>query len=229
MAPLLVFDLDGTLVDTAPDLMGTLNHVLGTHGLPAAPRDEIMPFISGGARRMIVAGAERAGTRLGEAELDRLFELFLEHYSANICVNSRPFPGTLAAMDRLEAAGWRFAVCTNKRTDTSRLLLSELGIMERFSALLGVDAVERKKPDPAHLLSTIEAAGGDAAACVMIGDSAADIAAAKGAKVPVIGVTFGYSDRPVAELSPDFLLSDYGDLTVELATGLIEGGARGAA
>ncbi|MBZ8134179.1 HAD-IA family hydrolase [Afifella sp. IM 167] len=229
MAPLLVFDLDGTLVDTAPDLMGTLNHVLETHGLPAAPAGEIMPFISGGARRMIVAGAARSGSSLEDVELDRLFELFLEHYSQNICVKSRAFPGVLAAMDRLEAAGWRFAVCTNKRTETSRLLLSKLGILERFAALLGVDAVERKKPDPGHLIATVEAAGGETGTTLMIGDSAADIGAAKAANVPVIGVTFGYSDRPVAELAPDFLLSDYAELTVALAERLLARKAHGAA
>ncbi|WP_026380695.1 HAD-IA family hydrolase [Afifella pfennigii] len=221
MNAILVFDLDGTLVDTAPDLMATLNHVLAQQGLPPAPAKEIMPFISGGARRMIAAGAARAGAIVEESQLDRLFELFLEHYGQNICVNSRPFPGVLEALDRLEEAGWGFAVCTNKRTDASRLLLEKLGIAPRFRAVLGVDAVERKKPDPGHLEATVAAAGGEIARAVMIGDSAADIGAARAAGVKVIGVSFGYSDRPIAELSPDDVLHHYRELTVARASALL--------
>ncbi|MCT8266593.1 phosphoglycolate phosphatase [Afifella sp. JA880] len=219
---LIVFDLDGTLVDTAPDLLATLDHILGRHGLPPAPRERIMPCISRGARAMIEEGLKLSGRKVAPKELDRLLEVFLAHYEEHICVESRPFPGLVSTLDTLEAEGWSFAVCTNKRVGMSKLLLDQLGLLNRFRAVLGADSVAKRKPDPAHLLETIEAAGGKPDAALMVGDSAADIAAARAAFVPVIGVPFGYTTKPMAELRPDVIIDSYSQLTPALAARLLE-------
>lgn len=211
-APLVVFDLDGTLADTAPDLIGTLNVLLAREGLPAMPTHEAGALIGAGARALISRGFAAAGRELVPERLDGLFEDFLVHYGENICVGTRLFPGVVAAMDALSADGYRLAVCTNKIERHSVVLLERLAIADRFVAICGRDTFPWFKPDPRHLTMTIEVAGGDPARTVMIGDSLTDIATAKAAKVPVVAVPFGYSDRPVAEYEPDILIDHFDEL-----------------
>lgn len=211
-APLVVFDLDGTLADTAPDLIGTLNVLLAREGLPAMPTQDAGALIGAGARALISRGFAAAGHELVPERLDALFEDFLVHYGENICVGTRLYPGVVAAMDALAADGFRLAVCTNKIERHSVVLLERLEIAERFVAICGRDTFPWFKPDPRHLTLTIEAAGGDPARTVMIGDSLTDIATAKAAKVPVVAVPFGYSDRPVAEYEPDILIEHFDEL-----------------
>ncbi|MFN3685819.1 HAD family hydrolase [Salinarimonas sp.] len=211
-APLVVFDLDGTLADTAPDLIGTLNVLLAREGLPTMPTHEAGALIGAGARALISRGFAAAGRELLPERLDALFEDFLVHYGENICVGTRLFPGVVAAMDALSADGFRLAVCTNKIERHSVALLERLAIADRFAAICGRDTFPWFKPDPRHLTLTIEAAGGDPARTVMIGDSLTDIATAKAARVPVVAVPFGYSDRPVAEYEPDILIDHFDEL-----------------
>jgi phosphoglycolate phosphatase len=215
--PVLVFDLDGTLIDTAPDLVDTLNVVLGREGLPPVPYDIARKLIGGGSRMMIRRGVEAEGRALAPAELDRLFADFIAHYSEHIAERSRPFPGLIEALDQLAASGWRFAVCTNKLERLSILLLEQLKLAERFVAICGQDTFGMPKPDPEVLRRTIAAAGGRLQDAIMIGDSGTDIRTARAAGVPVIAVDFGYTEQPVTELGPDRIISHFAQLPAAIA------------
>lgn len=208
----VVFDLDGTLIDTAPDLVDTLNVVFAREGLPPVPYDQARTMIGGGARRMIELGLKAEQRSCTVAELDRLFKDFIAYYSAHIADRSRPFPGLEAALDELTAQGCRFAVCTNKLESLSRLLLDALGLSPRFRAICGQDTFGIQKPNPEILRRTIAASGGDATHAVMIGDSANDIDTARAAGVPVVAVDFGYTEVPVSQLGPDRIISHFKDL-----------------
>lgn len=211
-APLLVFDLDGTLVDTAADLLDTLNGLLVREGLTPIPLSSVGAVVGAGARAMIERGFALNGLRPDGGTIDRLFVDFIARYGNNIAAKSRPYPGALAALDRFEAAGWGFAVCTNKTEALATRLISELGLAARFAAICGGDTFPVRKPAAAHLLGTIDRAGGDPARAVMVGDSRADIEAARNAGVPVVGVTFGYTDVPVADLGPDVVIDHFDGL-----------------
>lgn len=210
--PTLVFDLDGTLVDTAPDLMHALNAALRHEGLREMTLVESIPMIGAGARALLERGLIKLHAHRSKEEVDALFEIFLDHYTAHIADESRPYPGVLAAMDRFEAAGWRFAVCTNKLEGLSRSLLRAFGIEQRFAAVGGGDTFAFKKPDARALLETIALAGGDPATTIMVGDSDTDIATAKNAGIPVVAVDFGYTTIPVSELSPNRIIGHYDEL-----------------
>jgi phosphoglycolate phosphatase len=208
----VVFDLDGTLVDTAPDLVGATNHALADLGLAPVSAHLLRPWISFGARRMIVEALVHSGGTRPDTEVDRLLDVFLGYYEANIARESRPFPGAIEAISTLAGAGARLAVCTNKRESLSRALLNELDLDRHFHGLAGRDTFPVCKPHPDHLLGAIRLAGGDPARAVMIGDSAVDICTAKAAHVPVVAVSFGYTEIPVAELGPDRVIDHYNAL-----------------
>jgi len=208
----LVFDLDGTLVDTAPDLIAATNHVLAGIGLPGVSEHELRPLIGHGARFMVEHAMGPDAARLTDAERARLLDLFLDYYGRNIAVGSRPFEGTVAALDRFKAAGAKLAVCTNKNEKMSKVLLDALGMGQLFAAVAGRDTFAVFKPHPDHLLGTIRLAGGDATRAVMVGDSRIDIETAKAARVPVVAVSFGYTDKPVRELGPDRVIDHYDEL-----------------
>ena len=208
----VVFDLDGTLIDTAPDLVDTLNAVFAHEGLPPMPYAQARNMIGGGARRMLELGLQAEGRNRGVDELDRLFKIFLAHYAAHIADRSRPFPGLEAALDELSGRGCRFAVCTNKLESLSRLLLDTLDLSRRFVAICGQDTFGIQKPNPEILRRTVAQAGGDLARAVMIGDSKNDIDTARAASVPVIAVDFGYTEIPVDRLGPDRIIGHFKDL-----------------
>jgi phosphoglycolate phosphatase len=213
----IVFDLDGTLIDTAPDLIDTLNIVFAREGLPSVPYETARTLIGGGARAMIVRGLEAEGRTVLPAELERLFRDFLAHYSEHIADRSRPFPGLTDALDALAVNGSRLAVCTNKLEHLSVLLLKQLGLAHRFAVICGQDTFGVQKPDPEVLRRTIAAAGGTLRNAIMIGDSLTDIRTARAADVPVIAVDFGYTDRPLSELGPDRIISRFTDLPLAVA------------
>ena len=204
-----MFDLDGTLVETAPDLMGTLNVLLARDGIAPLPADEARSLIGQGAKALLMRGFAAAGQPLSEARLSSLFDDFIDHYLAHIADESRPFEGVVEALDKLQSQGARLAVCTNKRTDLSLTLLNALGLSDRFSAIVGADAAPASKPDPRHLTTAIERAGGRIDRAVMVGDSASDARAARNARVPLVLVSFGYTDIPVADLEPDILIDHF--------------------
>jgi phosphoglycolate phosphatase len=208
--PTIIFDLDGTLVDTAPDLIDTLNVILSREGLPAVPYDIARGLIGHGARRMIAQGLAIAGRTGGD--LDRLLADFVTHYGEHVADRSQPFPGVEAALDTLAARGCVFAVCTNKLEGLSVRLLKTLGLAGRFAAICGQDTFEVQKPHPEALLGTLRRAGGDRERAVMVGDSQTDIATARAALMPVVAVDFGYTEIPVTELGPDKIISNYNAL-----------------
>lgn len=212
----LVFDLDGTLVHTAPDLLRALNHTLDGAGLPHRPLEEVLPFVSLGARRMIVEGLRAGGGERSEAEIDALLNVFLAYYADNVAVDSRPYPGVVDYLTQARSAGARLAVCTNKREALSKLLLGQLAMDALFHGLAGRDTFPVCKPDPEHLRGAIDLAGGDRERAVMIGDSATDIDTAKAAGIPVVAVDFGYSETPVRDLGPDIVIGDYSELPAAL-------------
>ncbi len=225
-SPLLVFDLDGTLADTAPDLLATLGEVLPRHGFRSGIDADFREGIGHGARSLIEYALAQQGITVDAAKLDRIFADFLDYYEANICVKTRLFPGTIALLDRFAQSGWAFAVCTNKPIRMSELLLERLGIAERFAAIRGGDSFPYKKPNPAHLLDTIAAAAGAREQSVMVGDSRTDLDTARGADVPFIGVTFGYTPVPMVELQPDVLVESF-DAVLPADTALLLNGRAG--
>jgi len=211
-APTVVFDLDGTLIDTAPDLVATLNAVFKLEGVPAVPFAEARNMVGAGARRMIELGLKRAARTAAPIDVDRMFNDFIAYYAAHIADHSQPFPGLLDALDGLASQGFNFAVCTNKLEGLSRLLLDELSLTSRFVAICGQDTFAVSKPNPEILRRTISRAGGSLDRAVMVGDSVADIDVAHAAKIPVIAVDFGYTDTPVAQLAPDRIISHFDQL-----------------
>ena len=199
----VVFDLDGTLVDTAPDLINALNVVLAREGLPPMPLASARNMIGGGARKLIERGLEAEGREVSLAELARMTDDFIGHYAEHIADDSRPFEGLEAALDELAGDGYRLAVCTNKLEWLSRRLLDRLSLSGRFAAICGADTFGVSKPDPAILRQTVARAGGALAGTIMVGDAGTDVGVARRAGVPVIGVSFGYTEVPIADLKPD--------------------------
>jgi phosphoglycolate phosphatase len=209
---IVVFDLDGTLVDTAPDLVNALNYVLNREGLPAVPADLARKAIGAGARRLIERGLELEGRSVGADDLARLTRDFIDHYAAHIADASRPFEGLEGALDELSARGYRFAVCTNKLEWLSKRLLDRLGLSSRFAAICGADTFGVSKPDPVILQQTIARAGGQLSSAIMVGDAGPDVGVARRAGIPVIGVEFGYTEVPIADLKPDRLIGHMEEL-----------------
>jgi len=208
----VVFDLDGTLVDTAPDLINALNFVLDREGLPPVPLHSARNMIGGGARRLIERGLELEGRAASVGDIIRLTDDFIAYYAEHIADVSRPFEGLESALDDLGKRGYRFAVCTNKLEWLSKLLLDRLGLSARFSAICGADTFGVAKPDPAILQQTVARAGGDISCAIMVGDAGPDIGVARRAGIPVIGVGFGYTEIPIAELKPDRLIHHMNEL-----------------
>jgi phosphoglycolate phosphatase len=208
----VVFDLDGTLVDTAPDLINALNFVLDREGLPPVPLHSARNMIGAGARRLIERGLEVEGRVATPADITRLTGDFIDYYAAHIADGSRPFEGLEDALDDLAARGYQFAVCTNKLEWLSKRLLDQLGLSPRFAAICGADTFGVSKPDPVILQQTVARAGGQMASTVMVGDAGPDVGVARRAGVPVVCVEFGYTDVPVADLKPDLLIGHMRDL-----------------
>ena len=209
----IVFDLDGTLVDTAPDLTAALNHVLLSEGRPALPLAEVRNLVGHGARALIERGMGLNGPKPSEPDLQRMLKLFLSYYGENIANQSTLFPGVIETLDHFRAQQARLGVCTNKPTGLSHDLFSALDMHRHFEAILGSDSLPVRKPDPLHLLETIRQAGGDPARAVMVGDSATDIDTARAANIPVVAVSFGYSLTPVHELGADVVIDTFEALT----------------
>lgn len=220
---LMIFDLDGTLVDTAADLTDALNVSLANQGFPRADAAAARTWIGHGARQMIRNALEQLNLSQDDNRVAAMFKDFLTHYEANISRHSRPYPSLIDALDVLDRAGWSFAVCSNKQEQYCRQLLDELGMSNRFLVIAGGDTFPVSKPHADHLLCTIETARGVRDRSIMVGDASTDIEAARAAGLPVIGVTFGYSPVPMSQLAPDVLLDHYSDLTPMLAESLLIG------
>jgi phosphoglycolate phosphatase len=213
----IVFDLDGTLIDTAPDLIDALNFTLAGHALPIVPYAQARALIGGGAWGMIEQALILEGRSAARGDVDKLYASFVARYGEHIADRSRPFPEVEPVLERLAQAGHRLAVCTNKLEWLSRRLLDALRLSDRFAAICGPDTFGIHKPDPEVFRATVRKAGGKPARALMVGDSITDIRTARAANVPVVAVDFGYTDVPVATLKPDRVIGAFGELPAAIA------------
>jgi phosphoglycolate phosphatase len=210
----VAFDLDGTLADTAPDLAAALNHALAALGRAAIPPTTVRHLVGHGARALLRKGLAATG-EASEDLVDRGFPLFIDHYSANIADGTAVYPGLEAALDWLSLHGVALALCTNKPEALTRRLLAALGWSDRFRSVVAGDTLPVRKPDPAPLHEAIARAGGGRAA--FVGDSITDADTARAAGIGFVAVSFGFSDRPVADLGADIVIDDYAELVPALA------------
>jgi phosphoglycolate phosphatase len=226
----IAFDLDGTLVDTAPDLIGSLNVVLVESGLPVLPVQSARALVGRGARALIEKGFAAVGRPLDEALAPKLVARFIDVYRGRIAQESRPFDGLEPVLDHLSALGAVFCVCTNKPTDLSVLLLDELGLRPRFASVIGADSAPKQKPDASHFNTAITRAGGDPKRALMVGDSETDVATARAAGAPVIVVPFGYTEIAPKDLGGDILIRHFSELPAAVARLLpaLNGGSASA-
>lgn len=208
-SPALVFDLDGTLVDTAPDLLGALNLVLSEEGRPSVALADLRHLVGHGAKAMLTEAMRRTGAPAREEDLPRLVDAFVAYYRQHIADASKPFPGVPETLDLLERAGARMAILTNKPQVLTDLLMPAVGLASYFRAIHGAGRLEVVKPDARVFHHVIDELGGDGAGTVMVGDSATDVATARAAGVPVILMTYGYCSEPHDALGADAMSNDF--------------------
>ena len=219
----IAFDLDGTLVETAPDLIGTLNRMLGARDIRRMPVEAAQHLVGHWALALLRHGFQEAGAAWDEAGAPALLQEFLDDYLANIAIHSRPYEGVVETLDRLAGRGAILCVATNKRTDLSVALIGALELDRHFAVVCGPDAVSARKPDGAHIREAVAMAGGDPARAIMVGDGAPDVQAAKSAGVPCVVVTFGYTPIAPAELGGDVLIDRFDALEAAI-DGLVAAG-----
>ena len=212
MAPSIIFDLDGTLVDTAPDLLAALNDVLTRAGHRTVVPSELRHLVGYGVRTLFERAFKETGATVSAEQMVRYGEEFLVHYRANIARGSRPFPNVPETLDLFASQGALLGVCTNKPQDLSDLLLGELQLTRHFPAIFGAGRMPYNKPDARHVLDVIHALKGDVARSVMVGDSPIDVAAARAAGIPVIAMSYGYTPTPVHQLGADAVADDFAEL-----------------
>ena len=224
MAPLdaarfdaVVFDLDGTLVDTAPDLHAHLNETLAAFGRPELDLAEVRPLIGDGARMLIQRGLEASGGLPPGTNLDALFAGFLERYTANPQRFGSVFEGVIEVLDMLAAAGVKLGVCTNKPQAPTERLLAALDLANHFPVVIGGDHLAVKKPHADHINTVVERLGAERHRTVMIGDSVTDVRAAEASGVPCILVSFGYTQTPAHALGADRVIDHFAELPAALA------------
>lgn len=225
MPPVLLCDLDGTLVDTIDDLAAALNRSLAEQGLATLPTDTVRRFVGQGASHLVARALAATGAPASESALSAQVARFLAHYDAAPAVHSRPYDGVAATLRRLRGAGWRLGVCTNKPQASSEALLRAMDLLPLFEIVAGGDRFPVHKPDGGHLHATLAAMRATAGGAVLVGDSRSDVAAGRTAGVPVILVDYGYADRPAVELGGDAVVSDFTEVPAVLA-GLTGAGAR---
>jgi phosphoglycolate phosphatase len=209
----VVFDLDGTLIDTAPDLSAALNHMLARLGREQMPGARVIEMVGHGTRKLVERGLAATGPIMPEM-LEKALPIFLDYYEAHIADGSRPYEGVEAALDLLRGRGEQLAVCTNKPERLSRKLLAMLGWTQRFAAVVGGDTLTVRKPEAAPLREAVRLAGGGRA--VLVGDSITDVETARAADIPCVAVTYGFRDRPATELGADQLIDGFEQLEAVL-------------
>ena len=211
-----IFDLDGTLADTAADLLNAANAVLRPRGLPELRLDRDKAYAGRGGRSMIRRSLEIAGqdpdSQTNLRQTSEIYPELLEAYSGALAVETKLFPGVEACLDQLESDGWALGVCTNKPEAMARDVLMALGVLHRFGALLGADTLPVRKPDPKHVLETAVRCGAAVRRSVMIGDTSTDLNAARAALIPCVLTRFGFAAEPIEQLNPDAIIDSYDEL-----------------
>jgi len=210
---MIVFDLDGTLADTAPDLIATLNRTTQPQGLPETPMSSVGQIVGHGAKAMIRRAYELHHQPLSDALLEELLAAFLADYEQNIANHSHFYEGLEDALNTLRQEGHAFAVCTNKKESMAKILIEELGATHWFKSLTGGDTFAFNKPDGRHIIETVKLGGGDPTTAMMVGDTSNDINAAKDAGIASIAVTFGYADQPVETLGANRIINHFNELS----------------
>jgi phosphoglycolate phosphatase len=205
----LIFDLDGTLVDTAPDLMGATNYALSTIGRSPITMDQVRHMVGHGARSLIERGLTATGGSVDKATVDKMHTTLLDYYADHIADDSVIFDGLLDVLHKAQGAGLKLGVCTNKVERLSHKLLAELKMADYFGAIVGGDTLPIMKPDPAPYREVARRLRVDASRTLMFGDSETDIRTAQNTGVPVIAVTFGYTPLPVETFNPTHVISHY--------------------
>ena len=213
--PIILFDLDGTLIDSAPDLVETLNIILKRHGRATLTINAVKKLVGNGARALLERGFKETGAP--PENLDALSVEFIETYVPNCAVLSRPFSGVIETLKIFAKNGYRMAVCTNKPQAPSETILTKLGLMQYFEVVVGGDYFPVRKPDPQHLLGTLQLMDAQGNPAIMVGDSYNDVASARNAEMPVIVVTYGYTTTPAHELGGDILVDHFSDITDAVA------------
>jgi phosphoglycolate phosphatase len=208
----IIFDLDGTLVDTAPDLLASLNAVLTRAGHRAVVPTELRNLVGHGVRRLFERAFAETGEEVSPEQLTKYCEEFLVHYRANIARESRPFPGVPETLKRLADAGISLGVCTNKPQELTELLLSQLKLAHYFMVVIGSGRAAFNKPDARHIYEVIDGLKGERGHAVLVGDSPVDVAAARAANIPVIVMSYGYTPTSVHEMGADQVLDDFADV-----------------
>ncbi len=203
------FDLDGTLIDTSGDLAAAVNHAIGTIGRPPFPAENIQPFVGKGAKVMLERALDASGGH-DPAMLEQMLPVLLDYYQQNLSIHSAPYPGCLAMLDALAAKGAKLAICTNKIERFTLPLIKQLGLSDRFAAIVGGDTVGISKPDPAPIHEMIARAGGGRT--VFVGDTINDIAGARNAGIPSVAVAFGFLDGPIEALGADAVIGHFDEL-----------------
>lgn len=204
------FDLDGTLFDTHVDLGHAVNHALSLAGRPARPVGSMRNLIGGGARRMLQRAFDEERIAVDESGFEAIYGELLAHYQANIAAHTRPFPGALEALEALHALGTRLALVTNKAQGLAEKLIGDLGLADRFDCLIGGGSGLPLKPAPDALQAMVARLGGGRAA--FVGDTSADIDAARAAELPCVAVSFGFNTMPTAKLGADAVINHFDEL-----------------
>ncbi len=214
----VVFDLDGTLIDSAPDLHVAANRLLAEHELAPLTLAQVRSMVGEGVARLVERLFRAAGRPLDEPGLRRAADRFRALYLERACVLTRPMRGASACLDTLAAAGRRLALCTNKPEAHTRVILNALGLAARFDTVVGGDTLAVRKPDPAPLLKSLGDVGAAPSSGLFIGDSATDLETARAAGVRVGLVEGGYARTPVREMPADHHLTSLDDLPGLVAT-----------
>jgi phosphoglycolate phosphatase len=213
----VVFDLDGTLVDSAPDLHAHLNRLLAEQGRPGLDLAEIRPMIGDGARALIERGLRASGALPPGIDLGHLYGEFLRRYTADPARLSRVYAGVVGVLEEMIGAGVRLGICTHKPQAPSERLLAALDLERFFPVVIGGDALPVRKPDAGHLRAVLARLGGDAGRAVLVGDSQTDLLTARAAGVPCVLVSFGYTPVPAQDLGADRVIDDMAELGPVLA------------
>lgn len=213
----ILFDLDGTLVDTAPDLHASLNHALNSVGRPGVTLQHVRHMVGDGVRKLLERGLEASGGPIEVPLFEQAVADYMAHYELHLADLSYPFDGVKTVLQNLKDEGYRLGVCTNKPQHFSEKLLASLGLTPYFDAIVGGDRLKVRKPDGGHILGTLEAMAAKSGTALMVGDSKNDVAAARAAGIPVVVVSFGYTAIPPTALGADILIDHFHELQTAIA------------